>query len=234
MSKTNTINPFYYNWLFIFLFGLIALRSQAQSLRFVALYDELPLSLNTKFPVQNSLDSIEISTLKFYISNIELRIDTLIVATLPQYHYLVDFKKEQSQVIQFSQNITFNNIRFHLGIDSLTNSKGAMGKDLDPTNGMYWTWQSGYINFKLEGNSKICPTRNHKFQFHLGGYQFPYNALRTIDLETPTQKNITIYLDISTFLNQITLQQETYTIMSPGSNAMTSATLLATLFRLKP
>ena len=74
-------------------------------------------------------------------------------------------------------------IKFNLGIDSLTNVSGVMGGDLDPTKGMYWTWQSGYINFKMEGSSAVCPTRNHEFQFHIGGYQDPFYAMQTLELE---------------------------------------------------
>ena len=70
-----------------------------------------------------------------------------------------------SLALQIPSNIPFSKLKFQLGIDSLTNVSGAMGGDLDPTKGMYWTWQSGYINMKIEGKSNSCKTRKNQFQF---------------------------------------------------------------------
>ena len=59
-----------------------------------------------------------------------------------------------------------------------------MGGDLDPTKGMYWAWQSGYINFKMEGSCSQCLATKNNFEFHLGGYQQPFYAMQTIELNT--------------------------------------------------
>jgi hypothetical protein len=94
-----------------------------------------------------------------------------------------------------------------------------MGGDLDPTKGMYWTWQSGYINFKLEGKSTICPTRNNAFEFHLGGYQPPFNCLKTALLKSTNQKNIVVVFDLNQFLSSIDLSKQNQ-IMSPNNQAV--------------
>jgi len=48
-------------------------------------------------------------------------------------------------------------------VDSLANVSGAMSNDLDATKGMYWSWQSGFINLKIEGKSASCKTRKINF-----------------------------------------------------------------------
>ena len=120
----------------------------------------------------------------------------------------------------------------YLGIDSTTNMGGAMAGDLDPMKGMYWTWQSGYINFKLEGSSNLCPTFKNEFQFHFGGYAFPNNALQTIILNVNMDKNISIEMDISAFLKEINLEKENL-VMSPSQQVIELSKKVASIFKVK-
>jgi hypothetical protein len=112
------------------------------------------------------------------------------------------------------KTLPFNRLKCNLGIDSLTNEAGAMGGDLDPTKGMYWAWQSGYVNFKMEGKSPICPTWKHKFQLHLGGYLAPFNALQTLDFKV---KNIDL--------------KQQHTFMTPDENSVAFAKKASQCFK---
>jgi hypothetical protein len=130
-------------------------------------------------------------------------------------------------------NTLYNSINFGIGIDSATNSKGVFGGALDPTKGMYWTWQSGYINFKLEGISDKCATRKNRFQYHLGGYQEPLNLYQEISLEIPSEsKEIVIDVDISELVLNLDLEN-TNQIMSPNAEALKIAKLLPQIFKIK-
>ena len=106
------------------------------------------------------------------------------------------------------------------------------GGDLDPTNGLYWTWQSGYINFKLEGKTAACPARNNLFQYHIGGYQYPFNAMREVELDIEKGGEILIEFPIEELLNNTDLSKE-YEIMSPNKKAMRMADKIAKNFRIK-
>ena len=180
-------------------------------------------------------DSIQIETLKFYISNVQFFQNDSCVDTLDKQYILVDFESLATQKIALTRknNKAFNRIKFNLGIDSLTNVSGAFGGDLDPTTGMYWTWQSGYINFELEGYSPSCPARHHFFQFHIGGYQYPYYSLQTIELEVSNPNDIIIELELEKLLEGINLGTD-YEIMSPNQSAMDFAKQLKTAFRTIP
>ncbi|WP_317897321.1 MbnP family protein [Aurantibacillus circumpalustris] len=177
--------------------------------------------------------SLKIETLKFYISKIQLLDKNRIVFTEENSFYLIDISDINSLKIAFNipTNIKYTQLKFNLGIDSLTNVSGVYGGDLDPTKGMYWTWQSGYINFKLEGTCSVCPGAKKEFQFHVGGYQAPFNTLRELTLETNQKNNIEILLDLKQFLEKISLSKQNH-IMSPNRQAVDLSIIIANAFRI--
>ena len=97
-----------------------------------------------------------------------------------------------------------------LGVDKKHNTSGANSGDLDPVNGMFWSWQSGYINFKIEGVSPSCDTRKNKFQFHIGGYQTPHQTKRQLSfkLENWEIGNLVISIELSEFFDDLELGTE--------------------------
>jgi hypothetical protein len=176
-------------------------------------------------------DSVHFEVVKFYISNLQFFQDQQMVAALEKKYLLIDAEKSASMSISLPK-VAFNKIKFNIGIDSLTNVSGAFGGDLDPTKGMYWTWQSGYINFKLEGITESCPASNNLFQFHLGGYQYPFNALQKIVLDVKQVKGTYINVAIDELLAQINLQK-TYQVMSPNQKALEVSELLPSIFSIQ-
>lgn len=132
-------------------------------------------------------------------------------------------------ILKPDTKVQYDQIRFNLGIDSITNTVGLLGGDLDPVKGMYGTWQSGYINIKIEGSSLKCKTRKNEFQFHLGGYLATYNPLQEITLAVQSEKNITVNIDLSRFFEAIDLSRQNH-IMSPGKEAMTLSEAAAKMF----
>lgn len=201
---------------------LVYAQSENQhTLTFRPVFNNAELILNdTYYPLGNN-DSIQFETLRFYISGLELINDYKPIWKEKNSFHLVDAtnKKTLSVSIQCPSNLLFNQIKFNLGIDSITNVSGALGGDLDPTRGMYWTWQSGYINFKLEGKSNRCSTRNHEFQFHLGGYLYPDSALQTLILNGSANEKTEIVFDLGKLISTIDLSKQNQ-IMSPGKDAV--------------
>jgi hypothetical protein len=186
---------------------------------FSPLYGEA--NLKTEQYYKLGADSVLIETLRFYISSIELMDQGRVVWAEKNSFHLIDLSSEAT--LKFCcfipANIRFTQLKFNSGIDSTTNVSGALGGDLDPTKGMYWTWQSGYINFKLEGKSNICKTRGNEFQLHLGGYQSPFNSLRTVTLNISNQDETKIILNVEQLLKTLDLSQQHH-IMSPGAEAV--------------
>lgn len=215
-------------------FQTLAQTEQKKSIVFHPMYGNSILSPSNLFYPLSKGDSIQIETFKFYISSIELLKDGKIVWKEENSFHLIDFADDKSLtiVIAGASNIIYNTISFNLGIDSLTNVSGAMGGDLDPTKGMYWTWQSGYVNLKLEGRSNVCKSRNNEFQFHLGGYQYPFNTLQKVILKVEEHIKIDIVLDIKNYIESIDLSQQNQ-IMSPSKPAVSLSEKAVEIFRVE-
>lgn len=224
-----TAMKFFFIALFLCVIELVHAQKSSVLIRFSPLYDSLPIELDKKYPYKN--DSVEISALKFYISGIQLYQNNELVEAIEKKHHLIDLENPGSQYVHHTgeANKKFNRIRFYIGVDSTANVSGALGGDLDPTNGMYWAWHSGYINFKLEGRSNICPARKNQFTFHIGGYQYPYNAIQSVELPVADTNKIVIRFDVKKLLDQIKLD-ELYDVMSPGEKAMEMAKKIADVF----
>lgn len=186
--------------------------------------------LDKGYYLPRSNDTITIEKLRFYVSNISLFKKGKAVVHPTEAYHLIDVEGKLQIPFALNSPFLFDSIRFDIGVDSVANVSGALGGDLDPTNGMYWAWQSGYINFKLEGTSKRCRTRNAAFQFHIGGYSSPNASLQTVTL--PFRKEGIVLVDIEKLLADIDLSTMNE-IMSPGAKALRVATMYKTIFSMK-
>ena len=208
----------------IFLFsqyGIYAQTTKKLTIHFSPIFGASPFKLNdTTYSLTNG-DSIRFTTLKFYISSLELINNNTTVLKERNSFHLIDKSENSSNSYSLfvPKDLKFSSIRFNIGIDSTTNIAGALGGDLDPLKGMYWTWQNGYINWKIEGTSLRVPTKNHSFQFHLGGYQFPFNSIQQIQLPIQNQQSIDIVFDIKMLMDVLPLATQ-YRIMSPTAEAV--------------
>jgi hypothetical protein len=195
-------------------------------------FENAPLELNKNYISKNQ-DTLQISLLKFYISAIQIHYSDKTVFKQKNSFHLVTIDDLHSLQIPVQKNNhkSIDKVFFTIGIDSLTSVSGALSGDLDPTKGMYWAWQSGYINMKLEGKSSSCKTRKNEFQFHIGGYLQPFYAKREIEL-IPSSKNLDVIIDVAAFFSVIKLS-EVNSIMIPGKKAMEIADNSVKMFKIE-
>ena len=197
-----------------------------------------PLELNKSYLTKT--DSLQLSTFKFYISAIEIEFTDNSKLIKKNSYHLIDIENKKSQKIALLKNTnkTISRISFNVGVDSLASVSGAMSGDLDATNGMYWAWQSGFINMKIEGKSSSCSTRNNNFHFHIGGYLKPNYALRKVNINCNDNingncnDNINLIVNLSKLFDEIDLKS-TNSIMIPGQKAMKIADLSTKIFSLE-
>lgn len=208
----------------LFIISFSFAKTQTKKKIFISIlptYQNSNLRLDTvKYKLPNSIDSISFTKLKFYISSIKLLQNNRVVFAEKNSFRLIDFAKQKnlSFNIEIPKTIIYTTLQFNLGIDSATNAKANFANDLDPTNGMYWAWHSGFINFKLEGISPVCKTRNNSFEFHLGGFQYPFNSLQTIGLNITNAKSVNILFDLYTLFEKVDLSI-TNQIMTPSKRS---------------
>ena len=176
------------------------------------------------FDMSKVKQNSNISVLKFYISAISLHCKDNTTYLMPQKAILInalDSNKNNFNLMQHF-NSEVDSITFNIGIDSLTNVSGAYEGDLDPMNNMYWTWQSGYINLKLEGAIDDGLYR----EYHLGGYANPNNALQKVSLKVNDAENIMIYIHLDDFIHSIP-DSIPFKLMTPCPKAVYLAHLFA-------
>jgi hypothetical protein len=138
-------------------------------------------------------------------------------------HHLLDLERPESTRVLFPED----EHRFLLGVDSLTNVSGAFGGDLDPTNGMYWTWQSGYINMKLEGRSSAAP--KGRFELHLGGYAAPHATAQWVHPHVLKGGDAHCVFDVQRLMEAVDLNAHAE-VMSPGPEAVRLSRAAAAMF----
>ena len=196
-------------------------------------FQKEPLVLNDKKYITKNKDTVTIKKMKFYISNIILEMEDGSAYKENSSVHLVDAENINSLEIKLKQvpNLNINKIIFNLGIDSVSNVSEKFEGDLDPTNGMYWAWNTGYINMKLEGKSSSCTNAKKEFQFHIGGYLPKQNALQKIELSLDGKQNINIEVELSNWLDAISLK-EMNSIMIPGEKAINMASLYKNMFKI--
>jgi hypothetical protein len=178
-------------------------------------------------------DSIKVTKLKFYVTDFILK-DTLKKEySIKDSNYLIDVFNDKTLINMPLNGINcdLTELSFKIGVKESLNVSGVNSGDLDPSKGMFWSWQSGYINFKIEGVSPSCNTRKNKFQFHIGGYQKPHTTVRTLAFKLNKHKGnqIKINLDVAQLFNEIELKHKNQ-IMIPGKEATSFADNFSTLF----
>ena len=192
-----------------------------------------PLVLTDKKYVTKTNDTVTITKMKFYLSNIVLQLEDGSEYKESNSIHLVDAETLSSLgfILKNVPDIKIKKIRFYIGIDSLTSVSEKFDGDLDPSLGMYWAWNTGYINMKLEGKSSSCTSVKKEFQFHIGGYLPKQNALQEIELNIERKQNINIEIELSNWLDFMSLK-ENNSIMIPGEKAIAMSQKYKNMFKI--
>lgn len=175
-------------------------------------------------------DTLTVSKLKLYATNLQVTLADGTQYSEPNSYHLLDLLDSTRNTIriQISSNQGLSQLGFTVGTDSLTNVSGVYDGDLDPIQGMYWAWNSGYINFKMEGSYK-----NTDFEFHVGGYTGKTATARSLQLSLPKNQNTyTIELNPVKILEHVDLKSHAM-ILIPGVEASAIADQFSEAFSVK-
>lgn len=186
--------------------------------------EEIQLNL----PIQKGEETITFHTLKFYVSLLSSK-NRNDHALRTEKVILVDLEDSTSQKLELidSQNkdITYFNKRtkhfsFLMGADSLTNVSGILEGPLDPINGMYWAWNSGYINLKAEGTIQDSTGNTSLFEFHIGGYMPPNATVQELSFELDLEKQHPIIAIQMDEWMEFAFEKGIHSLMIPGKTAV--------------
>jgi hypothetical protein len=193
----------------IVLLGLSACQKQKRSAADVNIVfhhsiSNQPLTIGPKSYVNAAGNQYSVDLLKYYLSHLILRNENGSEFALNNY-MLIDASDPatcQELAIQVP-NGTYTSLRFYLGIDSAKNYSLAQGGDLDPMYGMFWSWNTGYIFFKHEGEFIKSNGNTAQILFHLGTDK-AYTAVEVpINLTVEgSSKVLNINFDLGKMYNQ--------------------------------
>jgi hypothetical protein len=222
----------------IFLLGMIvfSLSSFGQKkiiVRFENIANGKKIVLNDSVYENSFGEKYTLSKLKYYVSNICLL--TKAALEIDKTVYLIDAAKENTIIKKDGRKIV--GISFLIGVDSALNCSGAQSGALDPLNDMFWTWNNGYVMFKLEGKSDASSADNKRIEQHIGGYKGEYKTMRKIVLLVNQKyflKNntITIQMNLDEYWNGIKIT-ENPVIAASGALAKKAADNFVKMFKVK-
>lgn len=205
-------------------------QTKTPAVKFVASVNGSNIQMNTWMSLANGKDSIYLTKLKYYLTDLQLTDKgQKIRQSIPDV-LLLDFDSSLPLLPDVSD--AFDQLSFKLGIDSAIQSSGALEGELDPLKGMYWTWQSGYIHFKLEGMIHEADGKTKNIILHLGGYRSPNNSVKKVDLLSQhLHRHFSLELDLSDLIQQI-ISNNIFHIMSPGKEAVELSELISQSFKI--
>lgn len=213
---------------FLVYFSVISFSQNERSIQFVPVFQGKKVELSKKY--ESDGNWIQFESLRFYVSTVSISGEKSTWQD-PNGAHLIDLEDSLSLFISHDAK-KGNRLTFNIGLDSSTNVSGIMDGDLDPIKGMYWAWNTGYINFKLEGFSSESMLPDKHFEFHLGGYLFPNATIQAVEIPLDSwQDRIVVELELGKLLPNLPWQS-TPSILIPGKDAVKISKILPTLFQL--
>jgi len=151
-----------------------------------------PFTLNQMLYHPMTGDSLNFSTMKHYISNIKLKRSNGTYWVANESYHLMDASVPSSLSLNFTNVPSGEYVAMEVtfGVDSARNVSGAQVGALDPANGMFWSWTTGYIMIKAEGTSP--QSSNGTFSYHLGGFSGSNSTVSVRELSFPGGVKLTI------------------------------------------
>ena len=146
-------------------------------------------------------DQFEVSTFKYYISNVKL-IASNGQATFvePESYHLIAQDEKNSFELKGVPPGSYDKIEISIGVDEAHNHSTDQEGDLDPSNDMVWDWDTGYKFLSLVG-TYTGDTRNGGLVFHVGGdtnYKtITLNLPQTINLNQKSTYSLKLQADVN-------------------------------------
>lgn len=128
-------------------------------------------------------DTLTFNKLNYFISNIKLyQADGTEWAQEESYHFIELGQGHMGSSLEINIDDVpqgnYTSMSYMIGVDSTRNVSGAQTGALDPATGMFWSWTTGYIFVKYEGESVL--SSSGQFSYHLGGFEGTRNAIQNV------------------------------------------------------
>lgn len=212
-------------------------------LRFQHKVGSSPLQLHQQVYQNPWNENYIVEKLKYYLGHIQLINTKQESISLSPDYFLLDANDSNSLTLGLLVPAqVYRGLSFQLGVDSALQTEGVQLGSLDPIHGMYWTWNSGYVAFKVEGHSPQSTAPMNRYEYHLGGYAGKNKIIKQINLPFsspaafPFQPGNRIVIEINVDMDQLwqgPMQlklSETNLCNQPGETAAQIANNVCRLF----
>ena len=230
------------------LLGIVPSLLKSQST--VSLYHQVkigtvPLVLG-EWQTLNGQAEIKIDKLRWYISLTPINPSPVIENSLSKNHkrkkhnifnnvpqvWLLDLSDtaslKQTLLLPIPTHMPSNKpYQLLFGIDSSIQVNGVGTGALDPIRGMYWTWQTGYVQWKMEGSIRVNGVES-PLELHLGGFEGSTKTQMPLSMESINERwnSVVATWDLSDFLAYV-VSQKKYGVMSPSPIARDYCRIIA-------
>ena len=203
-----------------------------------------PMVLNTATYKNGSGEEFTVTTFNYFVSNVALTKSDGSVVKFPDEYFLVR-QADAKTLTADLPNVPagdYKNVSFTVGVDSsrsvadVSLRKGVLDVASYGDDGMYWSWNSGYIFLKLEGTSPVVPVRTDGrklFQIHVGGFggmtSKMANNLRSVSLPltSPATVRGNVAPEVHFFVDAMTIFDGKAPIKLAQTNSIHNPTLAA-------
>lgn len=128
----------------------------------------------TVYTLENGQELV-FSRLQYYISNVALQREDGTWWEEEESYHIINARNDQPTIeLKKLPEGHYTGMRYLIGVDSLRNFSGAQDGALSPSNEMFWSWNTGYIFFMVEGTCLQRPEENPFFLYHVGGFKDPF------------------------------------------------------------
>ena len=145
--------------------------AQTVKLRVTSQFGKQALQLNQPYATLNG-DTVELTRFVYYLSNVGLVGRNGFVWRQPESYHLLEISEEGQSTFEIELKGVppgqYTGITFALGVDSLRNHSGEQTGALDPDNGMFWMWETGYVFLKAEGFYRRPAGQKRAMVYHIG------------------------------------------------------------------
>ena len=223
-SDNNVVNPL--DTITVFN-GLVVPNEGTVEVNLSHIFGKNPVILNTANYINAASDTFNIEDLRYYFSNLSFQKQNGDWVNLKNYH-LIDIKTASTQTFTISKLPAghYKAVKYMLGVDSVSNGSGLQEGALDPSWGMFWTWNTGYIFFRIMGRN---PNSARAYSLDLGGNENLPTVVNDLNSFKLKNKNPKIYFEMD--VNEMFQNPSNYKFDSDGwaihTNTASGATKLA-------
>lgn len=192
-------------------------------------------ALNSELVHPASGDTLTFTKLRYYISNVELQNANGETWVEDKSYHIVDAENLAGGEVELAlmdlPSGSYTSISYMIGVDSLRNVSGVQEGALDPAENMFWSWNTGYIFIKAEGQSNM--TSNGAFTYHLGGFSEPFKASSekyhdfqgaTLEISPANNPSVHVIVNTARFWHGGLSTEQVPMMHMPGEMASTLAT----------